>query len=419
VHEVHHDHKHPHHSDAHKVHHSHKKPHRKRYFLAKSLLVLVLLALAFGGGVFYGQGGLHKKKTVVASGSTALDYGSVDEVYGLLKQEFDGQLNTTKLDDGLKSGLVSAAGDPYTMYFNPAAAKDFNNELAGTIVGIGAELGTSGSDIVIVSPIADSPADKAGLKPKDVIAGIDGKTTSGLSVDTVVSKIRGNEGTQVTLTIVRNGGNAFNVTMTRTKITVPSVKWQEDGSIGYMKINQFTDDTDKLSQQAATEFKNKGVKAIVLDLRGNPGGYLTGAVNESSLWLDPGKVVVQERRGSKVIDTQTSTGNNPLKGIPTIVLIDGGSASASEITAGALHDNGAATLLGEKSFGKGSVQQVEHLLDGSEVKITIAHWYTPDGKNIDKQGITPDTIVPISDADSKAGKDPQKDKAYQILQSKF
>jgi carboxyl-terminal processing protease len=407
-----------HYSGAQHEHHT-PVPHRhKPRPLRKVLTVLLLSALLFGGGYIAGQGGLHMQKAI-ASSRGSLDYSSVDEVYGLLKKDFDGNLSATKLTDGLRAGLVSAAGDPYTKYFNPSEAKDFNNELSGTITGIGAELGTSGNDIVIVSPLADSPADKAGLKPKDVVAGIDGKSTTGLSVDTVVGKIRGPEGTQVKLTIVRNGGNPITVTITRAKITVPSVKWHEDGAIGYMKISQFTEDTDKLSQQAANEFKSKGVKAIVLDLRGNPGGYLTGAVNVSSLWLDQGKVVVQERRGSTVIDTQTATGNNILKGIPTIVLIDGGSASASEITAGALKDNGAATLLGQKSFGKGSVQQVEHLLDGSEVKITIAHWYTPNGKNIDKQGITPDTVVTVSDDDAKAGTDTQKDKAYQLLQAKF
>jgi carboxyl-terminal processing protease len=157
----------------------------------------------------------------------------------------------------------------------------------------------------------------------------------------------------------------------------------------------------------------------VLDLRGDPGGYLDAAVNVSSLWLDKGKVVVSERKGGKAQDTNYATGNNTLKGIPTVVLIDGGSASASEITAGALHDNNAAVLVGAKSFGKGSVQQVIPLKDGGELKVTIAHWYTPDGKNINKQGITPDTQVDNSDADLQAGKDPQKDKAYEVLQSKM
>jgi carboxyl-terminal processing protease len=400
-------------------HEHHPRHHRKKAWpLPKIAAVLVVSVVLFGSGVVTGRYS-NKSIAVATAPGNKLNYASVDEVYGLLKTDFDGTLDKTKLIEGLKAGLVSAAGDPYTKYFNPDEAKDFNDQLSGSIIGIGAELGPSGSDIVVVAPLSGSPAEKAGLKPKDIVAGVDGKSIAGQSIDTVVKKIRGKENTNVTLTLVRNGGNAFNVTITRQKITVPSVKWQEDGNIGYMKINQFTDDTDKLSQQAAEEFKNKGVKAIVLDLRGNPGGYITGAINLSSMWLDPGKVVVQEKRGGKIIDVQKSTGDNPLLGIPTIVLIDSGSASASEITAGALKDNGAATLLGQKSFGKGSVQQVEHLLDGSELKVTIARWYTPAGKNIDKQGIAPDVSVIISDSDAKAGKDPQKDKAYQILQSKF
>jgi carboxyl-terminal processing protease len=404
------DHHHSVHSTAH---------HHRAWPLKKILLALLCSALLFGAGIVVGKGGLDLSKNKSASAS-ALDYSSVNQVYKILSNDFDGNLDKSKLVDGLKSGLVSAAGDPYTEYFSPSEAKSFNDQLQGSIIGIGAELGTdSDNNIVIVSPLSGFPAEKAGLKPKDVIAGIDGKTTSGMSVNTAVTKIRGKEGTQVTLSIVRNGGNPFNVTVTRQKITIPSVKYQEDGSIGYMKISQFTDDTTSLAQKGAQEFKDKNVKAIVLDLRGNPGGYLSAAVNVSSLWVDEGKTVVQERRGSTVISTESATGNNILKGIPTIVLIDEGSASASEITAGALRDNGAATLLGEKSFGKGSVQQVEQLAGGSEMKVTIARWYTPNGKNIDKQGITPDKVVAQDDAAVKAGKDPQKDAAYQMLQQKL
>ncbi|HET7528614.1 MAG TPA: S41 family peptidase, partial [Candidatus Saccharimonadales bacterium] len=160
------------------------------------------------------------------------------------------------------------------------------------------------------------------------------------------------------------------------------------------------------------------VKGVVLDLRGDPGGYLNAAVDVSSLWLDRGQTVVQERRGDTIVGTEFARGGNLLKGLPTVVLIDDGSASASEITAGALHDNGVAKLLGIKSFGKGSVQQVENFPDGSELKVTVARWYTPDGKNIDKQGIKPDVTVTISDKDIAAGKDPQKDKALSLLNGK-
>jgi carboxyl-terminal processing protease len=390
--------------------------------LRKNFAMLIVVALIFGAGLAIGRGDIHLQgltKNTTNTPANALDYSSVNQVYDILKKDFDGKLDKNQLTDGLKTGLVNATGDPYTEYFNPKDAKEFNDQLKGSITGIGAELGTSGGNIVIVAPLAGFPAEKAGLKPKDIVAAINGKTTTGMTVSTAVRSIRGDAGTKVTLTIVRSNGNPFDVTIAREKITVPSVKWQVDGSIGYMKVSQFTDDTIKLAQQAAQDFKAKNVKAIVLDLRADPGGYLTAAINLSSLWLDNGKTVVQERRGGTIVSTETASGNNPLKGIPTIVLIDGGSASASEITAGALRDNGAATLLGEKSFGKGSVQQVENLPGGSEMKVTVARWYTPDGQNIDKQGIKPDTVVTISDADAKAGKDAQKDKAYQLLQAKL
>jgi carboxyl-terminal processing protease len=392
---------------------------RRTWRLKKISLAILFVALIFGAGVVVGHGNILFKKKSLAS-SPDFDYSSVDQVYSLLRSDFDGNLDKAKLLDGIKSGLVSATGDPYTQYFNPKEAKDFNDQLSGTITGIGAELGSNdNNDIVIVSPLSGYPADKAGLKPKDIVVGIDGKSTSGLSVDQAVKKIRGQEGTSVTLTIVRGGGQPYEVKITRQKITVPSVKWQEDGNIGYLKVSQFSDDTYGLTQKAVQEFQSKGVKGVVLDLRGDPGGYLNTAVSISSLWLNPGQVVVQERRGSTVVSTQQANGTNPLKGMPTVVLIDGGSASASEITAGALKDNNVATLVGEKSFGKGSVQQVEHLADGSEVKITIARWYRPNGKNIDKQGITPDNVVVNNDADAKAGKDDQKDAAYQLLQQKL
>ncbi len=377
----------------------------------------------FAVGLAVGRGSIHLGRlssTISTGGSGVFDYSSVDQVYKLLNSDFDGNLDKGKLLDGIKSGLVSATGDPYTEYFNPKDAKDFNDQLSGSFTGIGAELGSdSDNNIVIVSPLSGYPAQKAGLKPKDVIAAVNGQTTSGMSVGAVVRKIRGPEGSSVTLTMVRDNGKPFDVKITRTLINIPSVTYSVKGKIGYLKVNQFTKDTVELAGKAAEQFKAKGVKAIVLDLRGNPGGYLDGAVSISSMWLQDGKTVVSERRGNAVLSTKYSSGDSPFKGIPTVVLIDNGSASASEITAGALRDNGVATLVGVKSFGKGSVQEVEDLADGSEVKITIARWYTPAGRNIDKQGITPDVVVKISDADQKASIDPQKVKAYQILSSKL
>jgi carboxyl-terminal processing protease len=392
--------------------------------LKKIGLCLIAVFLVFSSGVAVGKGSLSPRM-VDSNGKevglpSQLDYTSVNKVYDLIKGNYDGKLDQVKLLDGLKTGLVEATGDPYTNYFNPKEAKDFNDELSGSFTGIGAELGTDADNhILIISPLAGYPAQQAGLQSKDIIAAVDKQPTSGMSVDSVVKKIRGAENTKVTLTIVRGSNAPFEATITRAKITVASVESSIDGSIGYLKISQFGPDTTRLAQAAAQDFKAKGVKGVVLDLRGDPGGYLTSAIDVSSLWLDKGKTVVSERHGGVTQNTDYAKGNPTLKGMPTVVLIDGGSASASEITAGALHDNNAATLVGVKSFGKGSVQQVINLADGSELKVTTAHWYTPAGKNIDKQGINPDTAVDRSNDDIKAGKDPQKDKAYAVLQSKI
>lgn len=188
-----------------------------------------------------------------------------------------------------------------------------------------------------------------------------------------------------------------------------------DGNIGYLQITQFSGDTADLAAKAAQEFKAKGVKGVVLDLRGDPGGLLDAAVSVSSLWLPKGATVLQEKRGGVVVSTEFATGNNLLQGIPTAVLINEGSASASEITAGALKDNKVATLFGVKSFGKGSVQQIKQLPGGGELKVTIARWYRPDGENIDKKGIKPDNEVKMADQDFAAGQDPQKDAALEFL----
>lgn len=395
----------------------------KRWSNFKILVVLMLTVMIFGLGVGVGRGQLHVRGLSIVETKTPLtqlDYSSVDQVYSLLKNDFDGTLDQTKLLDGLKTGLVSSTGDPYTQYFNVADAKIFNDQLSGSFTGIGAELGTDAdNNIVIVSPLAGYPAEKAGLKPKDVIAGIDGVNTAGLSVDKAVLKIRGPADTKVILTIFRNGTKLPDISINRAKITIASVESKVESGIGYLKITQFTDDTVGLATKAGNSFRQQSVKGVVLDLRSNPGGYLSGAVDISSLWLDQGKTVVSQRRGGTVLSTEYAKGGNNLGGLPTVVLINGGSASASEITAGALRDNKLATLVGDKSFGKGSIQQVEKLSDGSELKVTVAHWYTPDGKNINKQGIDPDVLVSISDDDAKAGRDPQKDKAYEILRSKI
>ncbi len=346
-----------------------------------------------------------------------LDYSSVEQVYDSLRSNYAGNLDLQKLLDGLKSGLVEGSGDPYSEFLSSEEAKKFNDQLSGSFSGIGAELSKDSKtgNIVVVSPIAGYPADKAGLRPKDVITAVDGQNIANSSISEAVNRIRGPVGTVVNLKILRNNTKELELKITRAKITIPSVKSKVlDGRNGYIQVSTFIDNTAELTRQAVERLKDQNVKGIVLDLRGNPGGLLDSAINISSLWLN-NKVVLFEKRGSEVVKTFKSDSNPILQGVPTVVLIDEGSASASEIVAGALRDNGVAILIGKKSFGKGSVQQLINLGNGAQLKVTIAKWYTPDDKNIDKQGITPDKIVKFTDEDAKNNRDPQLDAALEFL----
>lgn len=382
-----------------------------------------ILVVVFAAGLGVGNGTIKLHSNRAVDGNSALpdrlDYNSVDQLYNSLKENYDGSLNINQLMDGIKHGLVNAAGDPHTEYFTPAEVKQFNDQLNLKFSGIGAEIGKNSEGILqIVAPLDGSPAKKAGIKTGDLILTIDGKDTSSLSVTEAASKIRGKSGTKVKLGLMRDG-QSLTVSIARSEITAPSVSSKMlDGEIGYIRIVTFADDTTDLSRRAAEDLVKKGAKSIILDLRGNPGGELNAAVAVSSLWLNPGQTVVQEKRGTVVIDSFSATGGNILKGLPTVVLIDGGSASASEITASALRDNGKATLLGAKSYGKGTVQQVINLSDGSELKVTIAKWYGPNDENIDKKGITPDKSVKISTQDITKGLDPQLSAAEALLTKK-
>ena len=389
--------------------------------LQARVLAVVVVAVVFTLGLFVGNGRLRLTPGSQYSGQTglpnSLDYKSVNEVYDALRQNYNGKLTESQLLDGLKHGLATATGDPYTEYFTASEANSFTSQLEGTIVGIGAQLELDSSgNIVVVAPIEGSPAAAAGVRAKDIIATIDGKSTSGLTANDAVTKIRGKKGTQVTLGIIRDKTEALTLKITRDTIQIPTATSKIlDGNIGYLQVNQFSSDTYSLAQQAVTKFQQAGVKKIVLDLRDNPGGEVESAQNISSLWLKQGAIVMQEKRGSTVVDSYKSTGNNPLLGIPTVVLLNAGSASASEITALALKDNGAATLVGVTSYGKGVVQQVLPLSGGAELKVTVAKWYSPHDTNINKVGIKPDQVVKMTEDDYKNGTDPQLDAATAYL----
>ncbi|HUC20308.1 MAG TPA: S41 family peptidase, partial [Candidatus Polarisedimenticolaceae bacterium] len=248
------------------------------------------------------------------------------------------------------------------------------------------------------------------------IAGIDKKDSSVYALDEAVAKIRGKAGTKVTLTVIRGSSQPIEIVVTRAVINVPSVVWSmKEGNIGYIKISTFGDDTSQKIEKAAGELKAQGAKSVVLDVRNDPGGYLAAAVDVVSQFVPEGKVVVDERHEGRSQHKLMSSGGGQLEGLPVVVLINGGSASASEIAAGALRDNIKAKLIGEKSFGKGSVQEITRLDGGAEIKITVAHWFTPGGQGIDKVGIKPDIEVKQTPDDYSAGRDPQLDRALQEL----
>lgn len=378
------------------------QPSSERKHLSLAAPGLVLILVGFGVGSVY------------QSRQTSGDLGPLAGIYATLQKKYDGELDQQKLIEGAKAGFVAATGDPYTSYLTAEQAKKLNDDLQGTLSGIGAEIAIKNSQLTVVAPIDDSPAQKAGLRPGDQIRAIDGKDTTGVPLDEAVSKIRGKEGTAVKLSILRRGVQPIETTITRALIQVKSVKWSVREGVGIIELSRFGNDTDKLLAQAVSELKQQGVTKYVLDLRNNPGGFLNTSVDVTGYFIS-NKVVVEERRKGKQIEKLSTSSRAELEGAPLVVLINEGSASASEIVAGALQDHGAAKIVGEKSFGKGSVQEISDLSGNAQIKITVAHWFTPKGRSIDKAGIKPDITVKLEAADYDADRDPQLDKALELL----
>ncbi len=345
-----------------------------------------------------------------------IDFRMFWDVWKLIQAEYvDSPTVDKDLFYAALQGLVWGLEDPYSTFFTPQLAEDFNQQLDGTFFGIGAEIGLDDvGNVVVVAPIKDTPADRAGLRPTDHILAIDGVETLGMSVNEAVNKIRGDQGTTVTLTLSRPNLEAFDVSITRDEIKIDSVSLEvrSDG-IALITINVFNHETPGLFAQAVERIQAQGVDELIVDLRNNPGGLLDAAIVLAGYWVGD-KVVVIEDTGEMRLDLK-GQGLPLLADTQTVVLVNGGSASASEILAGALQDYGQATVLGEQTFGKGSVQEYHALPDGSAVKITVARWLTPLGRSIDEEGISPDQVVTYSLDETHADTDPQIEAAVDFL----
>lgn len=387
------------------------------------LLVVLFSAIVFAFGYSIGSttridelrwGGADEGDTP-ADVAEEVDFTTFWDVWDLVSEKYiDQPVDKQTMLDGAIEGMVAALGDPYSTYFTPQLAEEFRQEVNQKFFGIGAEIGEREETITVIAPLAGTPAEAAGVLAGDFILAVDGEDTAGMTVEEAVKRIRGDKGTQVVLTLYR-GGEPFDVTITRAEITVDSVKWtMRDDGIAVITISVFNEDTVGLFRKATEEILDQHPRGAIIDLRNDPGGLLTAAIDVASFWTGKDVVVIEE-----TLDGETPFGGNGtpvLAGMPTVVLVNAGSASASEILAGALQDYGYATIMGEQTFGKGSVQEYhEGLAEGAAVKITVAHWLTPKGRTISDVGITPDVVVEETIEDFHAGKTPQMDAAVRQL----
>lgn len=420
-----------------------KNKKNRKNFISNFLIIIALVALFFYIGASWEKG---KKISQETSSETAsfmkalsdpkdlfsntnkdkpekVDFGVFWEAWKKIDNRY---VDESKLDSqervyGAIKGMVGALDDPYSAFMDPEETKKFDTEMEGSFEGIGAELGMREGVLIVISPIDGMPAEKAGLRAGDKIFKINGELASDITIDEAVKKIRGEKGTEVTLTIVRDGDDKTqDITIVRDKIELKSVVYEKkDGGIAYIRINKFAEDTSKEFNKEAAKVVADGSKGIILDVRNNPGGYLNVAVEIASKFMPKGEVAVWEEKRDGEKSSFKTIGGDIFGEIPIVVLINEGSASASEILAGALRDNRQVKLIGEKSFGKGSVQQLEDLSDGSSLRITIAKWLTPSSKSIHEVGLEPDTKVEISEEDIERKNDAQLKRAEEELKKEM
>lgn len=414
------------------------------------IILMVLIALLVG--YFFGvnkvnydwqhyQPKLEITSKEPPSGVVAVDFTPFWNVWQKLETNYydKSKLDTQKMLNGAIEGMVQSVGDPFTLYLPPTQNSSFKQGLSGQFSGIGSELGMNGKQLIVIAPLTGSPSEKAGIKAGDAIVAVDGQSTSGWDLNMAVSKIRGPKGTTVLLTVVHKGeSNPQQINVTRDVITVKSVDgWVKPVScsngcqtidaskansstpyIAYVRLSQFGDNTNKewatLIANINSQAKGKNLKGVILDVRNNPGGYLTDATFIASEFLNNGAPVVSEDDGIPS-DKQTlyASRQGTLTNVPVVVLINKGSASASEIVAGALRDNNRAKLVGETSYGKGTIQQAEDLGAGAGLHVTIAKWLTPNGTWVNGKGLTPDVTIGQNSTDPSV--DTQLNKAIEVL----
>lgn len=402
----------------------------KKFYFFVSFLVIILILSSFTLGIFIGQNNnisllssfkIVDKERLSDQPDQKIDFSLFWQVWNFVKDNYVTQpVDEKKMFYGALSGIVASLGDPHSVFLDPETSKEFNQELSSSLEGIGAEVGIKKGELTVIAPLPESPAEKAGLRAGDKIFKIDDLETHGIAIDYAISLIRGKAGTKVRLTISRDGlTEAKEFDITREKIYFKTVKWEKkENNIVLLTISNFNEDTEADFNLAAKQILAESPSGIILDLRNNPGGFLDTAVKVSSFWIDKDQVVVKEKFSNGNILNHKSNGPTYFKDYKTAILVNQGSASGSEIVAGALQDYGLATLIGKKTFGKGSVQTLEDLKDGSAIKLTIAKWLTPRERSIDEEGIKPDIEVDLTDEDYNNDKDPQLEKAIEFIKQK-
>lgn len=355
------------------------------------LLISVIVTAIITAGITYSV--VQPRESI--SSNPDDPFSKLRSTYDILQSNYYKDVDTTKLVEGAIKGMVDSLEDPYSVYMDVEEAKSFSENISSSFEGIGAEIQESNGSIMIVSPIKGSPAEEVGLKPKDVILKVNDESVEGLSVNEAVLKIRGEKGTKVNLLVQRAGVGELTFTITRDTIPLETVYYEViEDNIGKIQITKFSETTGEELSNALKELQSKNVKGLVLDLRQNPGGLMDQALLMSDLFVDKGEIILQveDRTGAKEV---YKAENNKVVNLPVTVIIDGGTASAGEIMAAALHQSAGIPLVGEKTFGKGTVQTAKAFDDTSSVKYTTAKWLTSDGSWIHEKGIEPTVKVEL------------------------